>query len=158
MENIPVSMNYIQIEKHGDPDVLVLSSQSVPEPDLNEVLIRVEAAGVNRPDIMQRKGLYPPPPGTTDVPGLEVSGIVVKKVKMLLPRRWVLRSVLCCLVAVMQSIVWQQLRFVYQFRKKFPLYMLLEFLKRSLLYGQMFLQEGTSNLVKLFWCMGEAVE
>ncbi len=81
MENIPVSMNYIQIEKHGDPDVLVLSSQSVPEPDLNEVLIRVEAAGVNRPDIMQRKGLYPPPPGTTDVPGLEVSGTVVKKGK-----------------------------------------------------------------------------
>ena len=81
MEILPVSMNYIQIEKHGDPDVLVLSSQSVPEPGLNEVLIRVEAAGVNRPDIMQRKGLYPPPPGTTDVPGLEVSGTVVKKGK-----------------------------------------------------------------------------
>ena len=81
MEILPVSMNYIQIEKHGDPDVLVLSSQPVPEPGLNEVLIRVEAAGVNRPDIMQRKGLYPPPPGTTDVPGLEVSGTVVKKGK-----------------------------------------------------------------------------
>ena len=45
------------------------------------MLIRVEAAGVNRPDIMQRKGLYPPPPGATDVPGLEVSGTVVKKGK-----------------------------------------------------------------------------
>ena len=78
MEHIPESMNFIQIEKHGDPDVLKLSSQSVPDPDLDEVLIRVEAAGVNRPDIMQRKGLYPPPPGATDVPGLEVSGIVVK--------------------------------------------------------------------------------
>ena len=78
MEHIPESMNYIQIEKHGDPDVLKLSSQSVPDPGLDEVLIRVEAAGVNRPDIMQRKGLYPPPPGATDVPGLEVSGIVVK--------------------------------------------------------------------------------
>ena len=78
MEHIPESMNFIQIEKHGDPDVLKLSSRSVPDPGLDEVLIRVEAAGVNRPDIMQRKGLYPPPPGATDVPGLEVSGIVVK--------------------------------------------------------------------------------
>ena len=78
MELIPESMNFIQIEKHGDPDVLKLSSRSVPDPGLDEVLIRVEAAGVNRPDIMQRKGLYPPPPGATDVPGLEVSGIVVK--------------------------------------------------------------------------------
>ena len=74
-------MNYIQIEKHGDPDVLKLRSQSVPEPDLDEVLMRVEAAGVNRPDIMQRKGLYPPPPGATNVLGLEVSGTVVKKGK-----------------------------------------------------------------------------
>ncbi len=81
MEHIPESMNYIQIEKHGDPDVLKLSSQSVPDPGLDEVLIRVEAAGVNRPDIMQRKGIYPPPPGATDVPGLEVSGTVVKKGK-----------------------------------------------------------------------------
>lgn len=81
MEHIPESMNFIQIEKHGDPDVLKLSSQSVPDPGLDEVLIRVEAAGVNRPDIMQRKGLYPPPPGATDVPGLEVSGTVVKKGK-----------------------------------------------------------------------------
>ena len=81
MENIPESMNYIQIEEHGEPYVLKLSSQSVPDPGLDEVLIRVEAAGVNRPDIMQRKGLYPPPPGATDVPGLEVSGTVVKKGK-----------------------------------------------------------------------------
>ena len=81
MEHIPELMNYIQIEKHGDPDVLKLSSQTVPDPGLDEVLIRVEAAGVNRPDIMQRKGLYPPPPGATDVPGLEVSGTVVKKGK-----------------------------------------------------------------------------
>jgi len=81
MENIPESMNYIQIEENGDPDVLKLSSQSVPDPGLDEVLIRVAAAGVNRPDIMQRKGLYPPPPDATDVPGLEVSGTVVKKGK-----------------------------------------------------------------------------
>ena len=71
-------MKYIQIEKHGDPDVLKLNSQPVPDPGPDEVLIRVEAAGVNRPDIMQRKGLYPPPPGATDVLGLEVSGTVEK--------------------------------------------------------------------------------
>ncbi len=81
MEHIPESMNYIQIEEFGDPDVLKFSTQKVPDPGQDEVLIRVVAAGVNRPDIMQRKGLYPPPPGATDVPGLEVSGIVVKKGK-----------------------------------------------------------------------------
>jgi len=70
-------MNYIKIEKHGDPEVLKLHSMPVPEPSPGEVLIRVSAAGVNRPDVMQRKGLYPPPPGATDVPGLEVSGTVV---------------------------------------------------------------------------------
>ena len=77
MNNIPQSMNYIQIEKHGDPEVLKLHSMPVPEPGPGEVLIKVAAAGVNRPDMMQRKGLYPPPPGATDVPGLEVSGTVV---------------------------------------------------------------------------------
>ena len=77
MNNIPQSMNYIQIEKHGDPEVLKLHSMSVPEPGPGDVLIKVAAAGVNRPDMMQRKGLYPPPPGATDVPGLEVSGTVV---------------------------------------------------------------------------------
>ena len=78
MEKSRESMKYIQIEKHGDPDVLKLNSQAVPDPGPDEVLIRVETAGVNRPDIMQRKGLYPPPPGATDVLGLEVSGTVVK--------------------------------------------------------------------------------
>jgi len=90
-------MNYIQIEKHGDPDVLKLSSQSVPDPGLDEVLIRVEAAGVNRPDIMQRKGLYPPPPGATDVPGLEVSGIVVKTGKNVAEPK--VGSLVCALVS-----------------------------------------------------------
>jgi len=70
-------MNYIQIETHGVPEVLKLHSMPVPEPGPGEVLIKVVAAGVNRPDMMQRKGLYPPPPGATDVPGLEVSGTVV---------------------------------------------------------------------------------
>ena len=78
MEKIHESMKFIKIEKHGGPDVLKLNSQAVPDPGPDEVLIRVEAAGVNRPDIMQRKGLYPPPPGATDVLGLEVSGTVEK--------------------------------------------------------------------------------
>ena len=77
MNNIPQSMNYIQIEKHGDPEVLKLHSMPVPEPGPGEVLIKVAGAGVNRPDVMQRKGLYPPPPGATAVPGLEVSGTIV---------------------------------------------------------------------------------
>ena len=79
MEKIHELMKYIQIEKHGDPDVLKLNLQAVPDPGPDEVLIRVAAAGVNRPDIMQRKGLYPPPPGATDVLGLEVSGTVEKR-------------------------------------------------------------------------------
>ena len=72
-----MAMDYIQIEEHGDPEVLKLDSMPVLEPNPGEVLIRVAAAGVNRPDVMQRKGLYPPPPGATDVPGLEISGTVV---------------------------------------------------------------------------------
>ena len=76
MDPTPKSMNFIQIEKVGDPEVLKLDSMPVPEPGPGEVLIHVAAAGVNRPDVMQRKGLYPPPPGATDVPGLEVSGTV----------------------------------------------------------------------------------
>jgi len=71
-------MRFIQIEKHGDPRVLKINTQTIPNPGLNEVLIRVSASGVNRPDVMQRKGLYPPPPGATNVPGLEVSGKIVK--------------------------------------------------------------------------------
>ena len=72
------NMKYIQIEKHGDPNVLKLKTQAIPEPGKDQVLIRVAASGVNRPDIMQRKGLYPPPQGATNVPGLEVSGTIVR--------------------------------------------------------------------------------
>ena len=77
MNSTSKSMKYIKIEKHGGPEVLIMDSMPIPEPGPGEVLIRVAAAGVNRPDVMQRKGLYPPPPGATDVPGLEVSGTVV---------------------------------------------------------------------------------
>ena len=77
MNSTSKTMKYIKIEEYGAPEVLTLDSMPVPEPGPGEVLICVAAAGVNRPDVMQRKGLYPPPPGATDVPGLEVSGTVV---------------------------------------------------------------------------------
>ena len=62
----------------GGPDVLQIKSIACPIPDNDEVLIRVVAAGINRPDVMQRKGLYPPPPGATDIPGLECSGYIAE--------------------------------------------------------------------------------
>ena len=70
-------MQYIKIEGYGSPGVLKIDSIPIPEPAPGEVLIQVAAAGVNRPDIMQRQGLYPPPPGASNVPGLEISGTVV---------------------------------------------------------------------------------
>jgi NADPH2:quinone reductase len=70
-------MKAIEISTPGPPDVLRLVDRPEPEPGPGEVLIEVTAAGVNRPDLMQRQGLYPPPKGTTDIPGLEVSGHIV---------------------------------------------------------------------------------
>ena len=66
----------IEISRPGGPEVLTPGERPVPEPGPGEVLIRVAAAGVNRPDIMQRKGKYPPPPGASDLPGLEVAGTI----------------------------------------------------------------------------------
>jgi NADPH2:quinone reductase len=66
----------IEISRPGDPEVLVPVERPRPSPAAGEVLIRVTAAGVNRPDVFQRRGRYPPPPGASDIPGLEVSGIV----------------------------------------------------------------------------------
>jgi len=71
------SMTAVEIREPGPPQVLRAVERPVPAPAAGEVLIRVAAAGVNRPDILQRKGLYPPPPGITDIPGLEVAGEVV---------------------------------------------------------------------------------
>jgi len=76
-ETIPKKMAAIAIEKPGGPDVLALNQIDVPTPQAGEVLIKVAAAGVNRPDIFQRMGFYPPPPGAPDTPGLEISGSVV---------------------------------------------------------------------------------
>jgi len=66
----------IEIREPGGPEVLVPVERSIPTPAAGEVLIEVTAAGVNRPDVFQRLGRYPPPPGITDIPGLEVSGTV----------------------------------------------------------------------------------
>ena len=66
----------IDIQHPGGPEVLVPASHPIPQPASGQILIRVEAAGVNRPDILQRRGLYPPPPGVSGIPGLEVAGTV----------------------------------------------------------------------------------
>ncbi|MYH27870.1 MAG: NAD(P)H-quinone oxidoreductase [Acidobacteria bacterium] len=73
---IPETMRIVEITEPGPPDGLQIGSRPVPVPGSGEVLIRVTAAGVNRADTMQRKGNYPPPPGASDVLGLEVSGTV----------------------------------------------------------------------------------
>jgi NADPH:quinone reductase len=71
-------MTAVEIHEPGPPQVLRPVSRPVPEPQAQEVLIHVAAAGVNRPDVLQRKGAYAPPPGITDIPGLEVAGEVVR--------------------------------------------------------------------------------
>ena len=77
MSAIPDTMQAIDPESPGGPEVLVAVSRPVPAPAAGEVLIRVAAAGVNRPDVLQRKGGYPPPPGAPSIPGLEISGEIV---------------------------------------------------------------------------------
>src|SRR6476469_4170278 len=76
---IPDTMRYVHAEGAGAPDVLKLATGPVPAPKPDEVLIRVQAAGVNRPDVAQRQGSYPPPPGASPILGLEVAGEVVAK-------------------------------------------------------------------------------
>jgi NADPH2:quinone reductase len=75
--SIPSRMTAIAIREPGKPDVLVPQERDVPAPKPGEVLVRIAAAGVNRPDVMQREGKYPPPPGAPDIPGLEIAGEVV---------------------------------------------------------------------------------
>ncbi len=72
-------MTAIAIRAPGAPEVLVPEEREVPQPGTGEILIKVAAAGVNRPDVMQRMGLYPPPPGASDIPGLEIAGEVVAR-------------------------------------------------------------------------------
>ena len=73
---LPTRMTAIAISAPGGPEVLVPEERDVPKPGANEILVKVAAAGVNRPDVMQRKGQYPPPPGAPDIPGLEIAGEV----------------------------------------------------------------------------------
>jgi NADPH2:quinone reductase len=77
MEKLPAQMTVIGISKPGGPEVLVPATRAVPQPAQGEILIKVAAAGVNRPDVAQRSGVYPPPPGASDLPGLEIAGTVV---------------------------------------------------------------------------------
>src|ERR1700731_5091760 len=77
MEKLPAQMTVVGISKPGGPEVLVPETRAVPAPGPGEILIKVRAAGVNRPDVAQRAGVYPPPPGASDLPGLEVAGEVV---------------------------------------------------------------------------------
>ena len=76
MAALPACMTAIGIKSPGGPEVLVPEERPVPSPGEGDILIKVAAAGVNRPDVMQRKGLYPPPPGASDIPGLEIAGEV----------------------------------------------------------------------------------
>lgn len=76
MPTLPETMRQIRFEGTGGPDVMTIETVPLPEPGPGQVLIAVAAAGVNRPDVMQRQGLYPPPKGATEIPGLEISGTI----------------------------------------------------------------------------------
>ncbi len=73
---LPSAMQAVEISAYGAPEVLRLTERPVPVPGAGELRIRVSASGVNRPDVAQRKGIYPPPPGASDLPGLEVAGVI----------------------------------------------------------------------------------
>jgi NADPH2:quinone reductase len=77
MSKLPTRMTAIGIRAPGGPEVLVPEDRPVPMPGAGEILVKVAAGGVNRPDVMQRQGLYPPPKGAPDIPGLEIAGEVV---------------------------------------------------------------------------------
>jgi NADPH2:quinone reductase len=76
MSALPATMTCVEIKKPGGPEALVPATRPVPQAKDGELLIKVAATGVNRPDIAQRAGLYPPPPGASDLPGLEAAGTV----------------------------------------------------------------------------------
>ena len=90
-------MRAIEIARPGGPEVLVPARRPVPRPGPEEILVAVRAAGVNRPDVHQREGRYPPPPGASDLPGLEIAGTVVERGDK--ARRFEIGSDVCALVA-----------------------------------------------------------
>jgi NADPH2:quinone reductase len=77
MEKLPAQMTVVAISRPGGPEVLIPETRILPKPGPGEILVKVAAAGVNRPDVAQRSGSYPPPPGASDLPGLEIAGTVV---------------------------------------------------------------------------------
>jgi putative PIG3 family NAD(P)H quinone oxidoreductase len=97
MASLPERMTAIGIKTPGGPEVLTPEERPVPQPGPTEVLVRVKAAGVNRPDVMQRKGHYPPPAGAPDIPGLEIAGDVVAVGGSV--TRWKIGDKICALVA-----------------------------------------------------------
>jgi len=94
--NPPLNQLSIEITQPGGPNVLQACQRQTPSPDASQVLIEVVAAGVNRPDVFQRLGFYPPPPGVTDIPGLEVSGTIVAIGSAV--TRWALGDEVCALL------------------------------------------------------------
>ena len=97
MSKLPDRMMAIAIKSPGGPEVLVPEERPVPSPGPGEILVRVRAAGVNRPDVMQRKGQYPPPPGAPDIPGLEIAGEVAAAGNQV--KRWKAGDKVCALVS-----------------------------------------------------------
>jgi putative PIG3 family NAD(P)H quinone oxidoreductase len=97
---VPEHMTAIDIVSPGDPEVLRPVRRPTPRPGPDEVLVQVDAAGVNRPDILQRRGHYPPPPGASEIPGLEVAGTVVAVGERRREKgRWRAGDRVCALVA-----------------------------------------------------------
>ena len=94
---IPTQMTAIEITRFGGPEVLVPGKRPVPQPEAGEVLIKVAAAGINRPDTLQRAGGYAPPPGASDLPGLEVAGEIVALAPDV--SAWKIGAHVCALVA-----------------------------------------------------------
>jgi putative PIG3 family NAD(P)H quinone oxidoreductase len=94
---LPDSMCAIEIKGPGGPEMLVPSLRPLPKPGKGEILVRVAAAGVNRPDVLQRQGGYPPPKGASDIPGLEIAGTVVGVGEG--ATRWEEGDEICALVA-----------------------------------------------------------
>lgn len=91
------TMRAVEITQPGKPEVLKLATRPMPQPKPGEVLIKVEAAGVNRPDVLQRMGNYPPPPGASDIPGLEMAGTIVALGEGV--SGWKLGDAVCALVS-----------------------------------------------------------
>lgn len=96
-KDIPNEMTFVDLPEYGGPEVLTPARGPVPEPGAGEVLIRVRAAGVNRPDILQRTGSYDPPPGASPIPGLEVAGEIVALAPDVAD--WRLGDTVCALVS-----------------------------------------------------------